>query len=49
MSYANLDNRNGGSWCLIWFDELRDIPDFDYDSAIYIRMVATELAGTYMS
>ena len=49
MSYANLDTKNGGIWCLIWFDELRDIPDFDYEDTIYIRMLETELAGTHMS
>ena len=48
MAYANLDRRNGGSGCLIWFDELRDITEFDDDDNIYIRMAATELAGTHM-
>ncbi|GJX31227.1 G-type lectin S-receptor-like serine/threonine-protein kinase [Tanacetum coccineum] len=45
MAYANLDSRNGGSGCLIWFDELRDIAEFDDGDTIYIRMAATELAA----
>ncbi|GJS90883.1 G-type lectin S-receptor-like serine/threonine-protein kinase [Tanacetum coccineum] len=45
MAYANLDSRNGGSGCLIWFDELRDIAEFDDGDTIYIRMATTELAG----
>ncbi|GJS76033.1 G-type lectin S-receptor-like serine/threonine-protein kinase [Tanacetum coccineum] len=47
MAYANLDSRNGGSGCLIWFDELRDIAEFDDGDTIYIRMATTELAGTH--
>ena len=41
MSYAKLDSKNGGSWCLIWFDEHRDITDFDDNDTSYIRMAAT--------
>ncbi|KAI3817672.1 hypothetical protein L1987_11468 [Smallanthus sonchifolius] len=43
-AYANLDIRNGGSGCLLWFDELIDIRDYDEDHDIYIRMAASELA-----
>ncbi|GJT51193.1 G-type lectin S-receptor-like serine/threonine-protein kinase isoform X1 [Tanacetum coccineum] len=45
MAYANLDSRNGGSGCLMWFDELTDITEFDNDDTIYIKMAATKLAG----
>ncbi|KAL8233684.1 hypothetical protein R6Q59_019784 [Mikania micrantha] len=44
-AYANLDIRNGGSGCLLWFDELLDIRDHDEDHNIYIRMASSELAG----
>ncbi|KAL8257715.1 hypothetical protein R6Q59_029756 [Mikania micrantha] len=44
-AYANLDIRNGGSGCLLWFDELLDIRDYDEDHNIYIRMAASEIAG----
>ncbi|KAD2804887.1 hypothetical protein E3N88_38264 [Mikania micrantha] len=44
-AYANLDIRNGGSGCLLWFDELFDVRDYDEDHNIYIRMAASELAG----
>ncbi|KAD2804883.1 hypothetical protein E3N88_38260 [Mikania micrantha] len=47
-AYANLDIRNGGSGCLLWFDELLDIRDYDEDQNIYIRMAASELAGLSM-
>ncbi|XP_076961023.1 G-type lectin S-receptor-like serine/threonine-protein kinase At4g27290 [Bidens hawaiensis] len=42
-AYANLDLRNGGSGCLIWFGELRDTRKYDDDHGIYIRMAAFEL------
>ncbi|KAJ0764209.1 putative non-specific serine/threonine protein kinase [Helianthus annuus] len=44
-AYANLDISNGGSGCLLWFDELLDIRNYDEDHNIYIRMAASELAG----
>ncbi|KAI7738790.1 hypothetical protein M8C21_021087 [Ambrosia artemisiifolia] len=44
-AYANLDISNGGSGCLLWFDELIDIRDYDTDHNIYIRTAASELAG----
>ncbi|KAI3731013.1 hypothetical protein L1987_62196 [Smallanthus sonchifolius] len=43
-AYANLNISNGGSGCLLWFDELMDIRDYDGDHNIYIKMVASELA-----
>ncbi|KAJ0807854.1 putative protein kinase RLK-Pelle-DLSV family [Helianthus annuus] len=33
--YANLDIRNGGSGCLIWFGELMDIREYDDNHDIY--------------
>ncbi|KAK9064111.1 hypothetical protein SSX86_017983 [Deinandra increscens subsp. villosa] len=44
-AYGNLDIRNGGSGCLLWFDELMDIREYDANQAIYIRMAASELEG----
>ncbi|KAJ0489440.1 putative protein kinase RLK-Pelle-DLSV family [Helianthus annuus] len=43
--YANIDIRNGGSGCLLWFDQLLDVREFDVDQDIYIRMAASELKG----
>ncbi|KAK9059789.1 hypothetical protein SSX86_020493 [Deinandra increscens subsp. villosa] len=43
--YANLDIRNGGSGCLLWFNELLDIRDYDVEQDIYIRIAASELEG----
>ncbi|GJW00118.1 G-type lectin S-receptor-like serine/threonine-protein kinase [Tanacetum coccineum] len=45
VAYANLDIRNGGTGCLQWFDELRDIKEFDGDDNIYIKMAASVIAG----
>nr|XP_043618101.1 G-type lectin S-receptor-like serine/threonine-protein kinase At4g27290 [Erigeron canadensis] len=42
-AYANLDIR--GSGCLLWFDELMDIREYDVNHNLYIRMAASELAG----
>ncbi|KAI8011740.1 G-type lectin S-receptor-like serine/threonine-protein kinase [Camellia lanceoleosa] len=44
MAYANLDIRNGGSGCLLWFDELIDIKELNVNvQDIYIRMASSEL------
>ncbi|XP_052622287.1 G-type lectin S-receptor-like serine/threonine-protein kinase At4g27290 [Lactuca sativa] len=45
-AYANLDIRNGGSGCLLWFDELMDIRECDDHQQLYIRIATSELAGT---
>ncbi|KAK9064110.1 hypothetical protein SSX86_017982 [Deinandra increscens subsp. villosa] len=42
-AYANLDIR--GSGCLLWFDGLMDIRDYDENHNVYIRMAASELAA----
>ncbi|KAI3517254.1 hypothetical protein L1887_16467 [Cichorium endivia] len=44
-AYANLDIRNGGSGCLLWFDELMDIREYDDRQELYIRMATSEIAG----
>nr|GEV29823.1 G-type lectin S-receptor-like serine/threonine-protein kinase At4g27290 [Tanacetum cinerariifolium] len=44
-AYANLDIRNGGNGCLLWFDDLMDIREFNGGQHIYIRMASSELAG----
>ncbi|KAJ0728766.1 putative protein kinase RLK-Pelle-DLSV family [Helianthus annuus] len=43
MAYANSDIRNGGSGCLLWFDDLMDIRADGAAQALYIRMHASEL------
>ncbi|KAJ0045004.1 hypothetical protein Pint_04369 [Pistacia integerrima] len=45
-AYANLDVRDGGSGCLLWFDDLidiRDYTDIDGGQDLYVRMAASEL------
>ncbi|XP_057959701.1 G-type lectin S-receptor-like serine/threonine-protein kinase At4g27290 isoform X2 [Malania oleifera] len=43
-AYANSDVTEGGSGCLIWFDELLDIRDsIDNGQDVYIRMAASDL------
>nr|KAJ0216746.1 hypothetical protein LSAT_V11C300114940 [Lactuca sativa] len=44
-AYANLDIRNGGSGCLLWFGELMDMRQYDENQHLYIRMATTELSG----
>ncbi|KAJ9554156.1 hypothetical protein OSB04_018201 [Centaurea solstitialis] len=46
-AYANLDIRNGGSGCLLWFDKLMDIREYDADQDLYIRIAASELAKAH--
>ncbi|CAN1775052.1 G-type lectin S-receptor-like serine/threonine-protein kinase At4g27290 [Linum perenne] len=52
-AYANLDVRNGGTGCLIWFAELLDIRElYENGESLYIRMAASEidcLRSTHMS
>ncbi|CAL9016679.1 unnamed protein product [Prunus brigantina] len=43
-SYANLDIRDGGSGCLLWFGDLTDIRTFQSDSQdLYIQLASSEL------
>ncbi|KAI3517257.1 hypothetical protein L1887_16470 [Cichorium endivia] len=42
-AYANLDIRNEGSGCLLWFDELMDIREYDDHQDLYVRMATSEL------
>ncbi|XP_068320528.1 G-type lectin S-receptor-like serine/threonine-protein kinase At4g27290 [Pyrus communis] len=43
-AYTNLDVRNGGSGCLLWYGDLIDIRYFaENGQDIYIRMAASEL------
>ncbi|XP_011000531.1 PREDICTED: G-type lectin S-receptor-like serine/threonine-protein kinase At4g27290 [Populus euphratica] len=42
-AYANMDVRNGGSGCLLWFNDLIDILFQDEKDTIFIRMAASEL------
>ncbi|XP_009611414.1 G-type lectin S-receptor-like serine/threonine-protein kinase At4g27290 isoform X1 [Nicotiana tomentosiformis] len=46
MAYSNLDIRNGGSGCLLWFNDLLDIRQLSNEGQdIYIRMAASELVA----
>ncbi|CAN1780039.1 G-type lectin S-receptor-like serine/threonine-protein kinase At4g27290 [Linum perenne] len=48
-AYANLDIRNGGSGCLIWFTDLLDIRVlYDNRQDLYIRMAASDI-GSFSS
>ncbi|KAK2977821.1 hypothetical protein RJ640_006313, partial [Escallonia rubra] len=47
MAYANSDNRNGGSGCLLWFGELFDVRDLTENGQdLYIRVAASEINST---
>ncbi|KAK7312941.1 hypothetical protein VNO77_37209 [Canavalia gladiata] len=44
-AYANLDIGGGGSGCVLWFGDLRDMREFSGDARdLYIRMKTSELA-----
>ncbi|CAN1239396.1 G-type lectin S-receptor-like serine/threonine-protein kinase At4g27290 [Linum grandiflorum] len=46
-AYANLDVRNGGSGCLVWYAELVDIRKlYENGESLYVRMAAFEI-GLY--
>ncbi|WMV39795.1 hypothetical protein MTR67_033180 [Solanum verrucosum] len=48
-AYSNLDVKNGGSGCLLWFNELVDIREYaELDQDLYVRMAASELGSDYM-
>ncbi|KAJ0900947.1 putative protein kinase RLK-Pelle-DLSV family [Helianthus annuus] len=44
-AYTNSDIRNGGTGCLLWFDELMDTRENDDKQDLYIKLAASELAG----
>ncbi|KAM0042692.1 putative protein kinase RLK-Pelle-DLSV family [Helianthus debilis subsp. tardiflorus] len=44
-AFANSDVRNGGSGCLLWFDELIDTTESDDKQGLYIKLAASELAA----
>lgn len=47
-AYANLDERGGGSGCLLWFDDLIDIRGLAASGQdLYVRVAASEL-GMFM-
>ncbi|XP_009607317.1 G-type lectin S-receptor-like serine/threonine-protein kinase At4g27290 isoform X1 [Nicotiana tabacum] len=45
VAYSNLDIRNGGSGCLLWYGDLIDIRELPGGQDIYIRMAASELGS----
>ncbi|XP_076935372.1 G-type lectin S-receptor-like serine/threonine-protein kinase At4g27290 isoform X3 [Bidens hawaiensis] len=44
-AYANIDIRNGGSGCLLWFNELVDVREYNETQDLYIRMDRSELTS----
>lgn len=48
-AYANTDIRDGGSGCLLWFDELIDIREHKENGQdLYVRMAASELGKIWL-
>ncbi|KAJ1379402.1 S-locus glycoprotein domain [Sesbania bispinosa] len=45
VAYANLDTRNGGSGCLLWFNNVLDVKKFSQwgGQDLYVRVPASEL------
>ncbi|KAK2365896.1 G-type lectin S-receptor serine/threonine-protein kinase [Trifolium repens] len=44
VAYANIDIRNGGSGCLIWFNNLMDVRKFSkWGQDLYVRVSPSEL------
>lgn len=49
-AYANLDIREGGTGCLLWFAELIDIHKFDSGGQdLFVKVAATSESGTFFS
>ncbi|KAI3443789.1 hypothetical protein Pfo_000454 [Paulownia fortunei] len=47
MAYSNIEIREKGSGCLLWFEDLRDIKNLGENGQdIYIRMASSELASS---
>ncbi|KAK0598888.1 hypothetical protein LWI29_000346 [Acer saccharum] len=44
-AYATLDIREGGSGCLLWFNDLIDIKDIEGGQDLYVRVAASELGN----
>ncbi|TXG65321.1 hypothetical protein EZV62_006596 [Acer yangbiense] len=44
-AYASLDIREGGSGCLLWFNDLIDIRDIEGGQDLYVRVAASELGN----
>ncbi|KVI04991.1 G-type lectin S-receptor-like serine/threonine-protein kinase At4g27290 [Cynara cardunculus var. scolymus] len=42
-AYTNLDIRKGGSGCLLWFEALMDIREYETGQDLYVRVAASEL------
>ncbi|KAI3705547.1 hypothetical protein L1987_75786 [Smallanthus sonchifolius] len=46
-AYANSNIRNGGSGCLLWFDELMDVREYNDTQYLYIKMALSELTSKH--
>ncbi|TXG67723.1 hypothetical protein EZV62_008998 [Acer yangbiense] len=44
-AYATSDIREGGSGCLLWFNDLIDIKDIEGGQDLYVRVAASELGN----
>ncbi|OIT00466.1 g-type lectin s-receptor-like serinethreonine-protein kinase sd1-1 [Nicotiana attenuata] len=46
VAYSNLDVREGGSGCLLWFNELFDFREYaEIEQDLYVRMAASEIGS----
>ncbi|KAB2026514.1 hypothetical protein ES319_D06G224000v1 [Gossypium barbadense] len=49
-AFANLDVRDGGSGCILWFGDLIDIREYEENGqTIYVRMAASEIEAFKLS
>ncbi|XP_019250509.1 PREDICTED: G-type lectin S-receptor-like serine/threonine-protein kinase At4g27290 isoform X2 [Nicotiana attenuata] len=49
VAYSNLVVRNGGSGCLLWFNQLIDIREYaQLDQYLYVRMAASEISSNHI-
>jgi hypothetical protein len=50
VAYANLDTRNGGTGCLLWFNYLVDVREFTkWGQDIYVKVPLSELGTQFLS
>ncbi|KAJ0982950.1 hypothetical protein J5N97_011205 [Dioscorea zingiberensis] len=43
-AYANADVRDGGSGCILWFQDLAGLGQFESGQTLYVRLAASEFA-----
>ncbi|KAJ0771182.1 putative S-locus glycoprotein [Helianthus annuus] len=45
MAYANIYTTNGGSGCLLWFDDLVDVRTVEESQDLYVRMAQSDITS----